>query len=196
MSIATLKQAIDLRALIAEYIPLKHVGRRWIACCPFHEEKTASFGIDDNRDHYKCFGCGASGDAITFVSEMDGVSVGQAIRYLAEKYGVNVGSVASGVSAQYDREERQFAEFWKKRTIDRLGSQLTEALHKEQWKLADAIGKVLQGVRALTYQELPAACLQAATEQDRDEWKYEQNFAAAWLALANQDIWREVTHGE
>jgi DNA primase len=62
-------------------------GDYW-ACCPFHQEKSPSFHVDDRRNRYKCFGCGASGDHFTFVCETEGLSFPEAVERLAEQAGV------------------------------------------------------------------------------------------------------------
>ncbi|MCL4143053.1 UNVERIFIED_CONTAM: hypothetical protein GTU68_031397 [Idotea baltica] len=62
-------------------------GDYW-ACCPFHQEKSPSFHVDDRRNRYKCFGCGASGDHFTFVCETEGLSFPEAVERLAENAGV------------------------------------------------------------------------------------------------------------
>jgi len=62
-------------------------GDYW-ACCPFHQEKSPSFHVDDRRNRYKCFGCGASGDHFTFVCETEGLSFPEAVERLADQAGV------------------------------------------------------------------------------------------------------------
>ena len=62
-------------------------GDFW-ACCPFHQEKTPSFHVDDRRGRYKCFGCGASGDHFRFLTETEGLAFPEAVERLAEQSGV------------------------------------------------------------------------------------------------------------
>lgn len=64
-------------------------GDYW-ACCPFHQEKSPSFHVDDRRNHYKCFGCGASGDHFRFLMETEGLSFPEAVEQLAESAGVTL----------------------------------------------------------------------------------------------------------
>ncbi len=85
------KEAADILQEMSERgVQLKRSGRRWRALCPFHNERTPSFYVDPDLGLYHCFGCGASGDVITFVMEKDGLSFWEAVLYLAEKYGVEV----------------------------------------------------------------------------------------------------------
>lgn len=64
-----LKASLNIVDVINGYLPLKKAGKNYIACCPFHGEKTPSFTVDENKQFYHCFGCGASGDVIGFVQE-------------------------------------------------------------------------------------------------------------------------------
>ena len=78
-------QATNLADLIGRTTPLKKTqsGRSWF-CCPFHKEKTPSFTVHLARQTYHCFGCGAHGNAITFLREHDGMSFIEAIKQLAD----------------------------------------------------------------------------------------------------------------
>ncbi len=81
-------QRVSLPELIGEKIELKVRGGRHTGLCPFHEERSPSFTVFD--DHYFCFGCRATGDAITYIRETQGLSFMETLRYLAEKYGLEV----------------------------------------------------------------------------------------------------------
>lgn len=76
----------DARSRIVEvisgYVPeLKKAGKDWMACCPFHKERTPSFGVSESKEFYYCHGCGAGGDAIKFVEEMNpGITFRDAVR--------------------------------------------------------------------------------------------------------------------
>ena len=90
-ALAEIKARIDLADLISEYgVDLRRAGSSVKACCPFHKEKTPSFIINVDRGFYKCFGCGESGDAITFVQKMEGITFVEAVRKLAERAGVKI----------------------------------------------------------------------------------------------------------
>lgn len=84
------KEAIDIASLIGEYLDLKPAGRSLKACCPFHQEKTPSFMVTPDMGRYKCFGCGESGDGITFIMKMEHLDFPEAIRFLADKYGIPI----------------------------------------------------------------------------------------------------------
>lgn len=83
-----LKSRADLVRIIEPYAELKKKGANWMGCCPFHEEKTASFSVSPAKGFYKCFGCGKGGNAFTFLMEMEGLSFPEAVQSVAEKAGV------------------------------------------------------------------------------------------------------------
>jgi DNA primase len=83
-----LRVRTPLASLIGRRTKLNKAGRQWRGCCPFHNEKSASFYVYD--DHYHCFGCGAHGDAIAFVMQSDGASFPEAVERLAAEAGLEV----------------------------------------------------------------------------------------------------------
>jgi DNA primase len=85
-SIENLKSIIDIVDVIGNYIQLKKEGSNYKALCPFHNEKTPSFVVSPAKQIYHCFGCGASGDAIKFIMEMEKLSYPEAIEKLANMY--------------------------------------------------------------------------------------------------------------
>src|ERR1700686_4760111 len=85
-----LKSSIDIVKVVGEYVRLRRMGTtgRYIGLCPFHQEKTPSFNVNQARQFYKCFGCGVSGDVLQFVMEMDGLTFPEAKQQLAERNGI------------------------------------------------------------------------------------------------------------
>jgi DNA primase len=85
-----LKSSIDIVKVVGEYVRLKRMGStgRYVGLCPFHQEKTGSFSVNQPRQWYKCFGCGVSGDVLTFVMEIDGLTFPEALKQLAERNGI------------------------------------------------------------------------------------------------------------
>ena len=79
-----------LSAVIAPSVKLIRAGREWKACCPFHSEKTPSFTVNDDKGFYHCFGCGAHGDAIRFLTDQRGMPFMDAVKELAGKAGMEV----------------------------------------------------------------------------------------------------------
>jgi hypothetical protein len=82
--------ATDLLALVRGYVTLEKKGDRWVGCCPFHKEKTGSFGVREKKNIFKCFGCGAGGDAIKFLQRIENISFPEAVRRLCAKHGLSM----------------------------------------------------------------------------------------------------------
>ncbi|WP_024850451.1 DNA primase [Hydrogenovibrio kuenenii] len=80
----------DIVQVINQRVPLKKAGATYKACCPFHSEKTPSFNVNPQKQFYHCFGCGASGDALKFLMEYDGLSFVEAVEQLASMSGMEV----------------------------------------------------------------------------------------------------------
>ncbi|MGE3173197.1 MAG: DNA primase [Planctomycetota bacterium] len=97
------KEATDLVAFIESYLPLKPRGRLLLALCPFHPEKSPSFTVYPDSQHFHCFGCGKSGDVFTFLMEREGLSFREAMESLAERAGVPL----EGVFGRGDAERRR-----------------------------------------------------------------------------------------
>ncbi|MGC4032154.1 MAG: DNA primase [Tepidisphaeraceae bacterium] len=83
-------QAVDLVQLIGQTVALKKAGKRYTGLCPFHNEKSPSFGVDPDKGYYHCFGCKKGGNAIDFVMERDHVDFKTALYQLAEQYKVEL----------------------------------------------------------------------------------------------------------
>ncbi len=86
-----IKEKIEITHLIGEYIPLKKAGKNHVANCPFHKDDTPSFYVSPSLNIFHCFGCGKSGDVITFVMEFEKVPFTEAVRILAERAGIQIG---------------------------------------------------------------------------------------------------------
>ena len=101
--VAQVRAATDIVALIGEHAALKRVGRRWTGLCPFHTEKSPSFSVNAEEGFYYCFGCQASGDAITFVRATEHLDFVDAVRLLADRAGV---ALHEDAEAGKDRKRR------------------------------------------------------------------------------------------
>ena len=76
--------------VVSDFVTLKRRGANYIACCPFHNEKTPSFSVSPAKGIFKCFGCGKAGSAVTFVMEHEHLTYSEALKYLGKKYGIEV----------------------------------------------------------------------------------------------------------
>ncbi|OHX12912.1 DNA primase [Chromobacterium sphagni] len=81
---------VDIVDVVDRYVPLKKGGQNYMACCPFHKEKSPSFTVSPSKQFYHCFGCGAHGSAIGFVMEYQGIGFVDAVKLLAEGIGMQV----------------------------------------------------------------------------------------------------------
>lgn len=89
-SIQEVVSRIDIIDIISGFVRLKRRGANYLGLCPFHDEKTPSFTVSPAKEIYKCFGCGRSGNTITFLMEHEKFSYVEAIRWLAQKYQVEL----------------------------------------------------------------------------------------------------------
>ncbi len=88
--IQTLLSRVDIVEVIDRYVPLKKAGANYVACCPFHSEKTPSFSVSPGKQFYHCFGCGAHGTAVGFLMEYGGKAFPDAVEELARDAGLEV----------------------------------------------------------------------------------------------------------
>lgn len=82
--------AARIEDVVGDFVPLKRRGANFVACCPFHNEKTPSFYVSPAKGIFKCFGCGKVGTAVGFVMEHENLSYADALRFLAKKYNIEV----------------------------------------------------------------------------------------------------------
>lgn len=90
---ATIERILDTAQIVevvSDFVSLKKRGTNYVACCPFHHEKTPSFSVSPSKGIFKCFGCGKAGSAVTFVMEHEQMSYVEALKYLGNKYGIEV----------------------------------------------------------------------------------------------------------
>lgn len=131
-----LKYKCDIVEVISQYVPLQKKGGRYFGCCPFHNEKTPSFCV--NNGWYHCFGCGASGDVVKFVMEMESVSFYDAVKILADKVGLQLPEVK--LDPQYAQKKehgdvlkqlmRDAARYYRNNLLDeKKGKEAREYLH-------------------------------------------------------------------
>ncbi len=89
----TVDQILDtarIEEVVGDFVTLKRRGSSYVACCPFHNEKTPSFHVTPSKGIYKCFGCGKAGSAVGFVMDYEHMTYPEALRYLARKYNIEI----------------------------------------------------------------------------------------------------------
>lgn len=102
-----LKYKCDIVEIISQYVPLQKKGGRYFGCCPFHNEKTGSFCVNQNEGYYHCFGCGASGDVIKFISERESIDFFDAVKLLADKVGLPMPEVKFDPAYEQKKERKE-----------------------------------------------------------------------------------------
>lgn len=89
--ISEIKSKIDIQSVVEDsHLHLRKKGRNYFGLCPFHSEKTPSFSVNPQKNIFKCFGCGASGDQINLYARLNGIDNGQAIFQLSQRIGLSV----------------------------------------------------------------------------------------------------------
>ncbi|KAB2954579.1 DNA primase [Heliorestis acidaminivorans] len=117
--IEDVRHRIDIVELISQYLPLKRQGNRFVGLCPFHQEKTPSFSVSQDKQFFHCFGCGTGGDVFTFVMLQENLTFPESLKKLAEQAGVSL-----------PEAERTPAQEAARRTIEK-----GRALHKRTAEL-------------------------------------------------------------
>lgn len=122
--VARVRAATDLVQLVAEHTEVKRSGRQWMARCPLHGERTPSFSINPEKGVYYCFGCQRSGDAITFVRELEGLDFVAAVERLAARAGITLRYTDADEGRTRSRKRRLLeavaaaADFYHQRLLD------------------------------------------------------------------------------
>ncbi|MCQ2158351.1 MAG: DNA primase [Bacteroidales bacterium] len=89
-TVRQIEDAVRIEEVVGDFVTLRRRGASFVACCPFHNEKTPSFYVTPSKGIYKCFGCGKAGSAVGFVMEHEHCSYAEALRYLANKYHIEI----------------------------------------------------------------------------------------------------------
>ncbi len=133
---------VDIVDLIERHVRLKKAGANFVACCPFHNEKTPSFTVSPSKQFYHCFGCGAHGNAISFVMEYSGLGYVDAVKDLAESVGMKLPEFERRAGRDTPNAEYEGPDLYEllKRAAD---------FYREQLKASPAAVEYLKG-RGLT----------------------------------------------
>jgi DNA primase len=117
-----IKSRVNIIDFIGQYLRLTKAGANWKARCPFHNEKSPSFMVHEEKQIWHCFGCGKGGDIFGFLMEMEGVDFKEALKILAEKAGVEL--------KQYKYEKEQATD--KNKILEIL--ELATKFYVQLWK--------------------------------------------------------------
>jgi DNA primase len=132
-TIARIRESLNLAELVREHVPtLKKRGRNYTACCPFHKERTPSFNVNPEMGVFKCFGCGAGGDAFKFLMLTEGLTYPEAIKKIGARVGVTI---------EEEKSEAVTAEAQEKQVLYKLLEDAASFYHRtlmESNEAADA----------------------------------------------------------
>src|SRR6476620_9256583 len=98
-----LRARVTLSSVIMRTTKLLRAGREWKACCPFHNEKSPSFTVNDDKGFYHCFGCGAHGDVIRWMTDQRGLAFIDAVRELASEAGMELPALDRQAAEQAEK---------------------------------------------------------------------------------------------
>ena len=136
----TIEKVIDASSIcdvVSDYVSLKRRGKGFVACCPFHQEKTPSFYFYPQTDTFKCFGCGEGGNAVSFLMKHEGLTFPEAIKLLAGKYGIDVEE-----SIPSEEEQKEYLERDSMRiALDLMAKEYQRQLHSHKNAMEYAYGR-------------------------------------------------------
>lgn len=117
-TLAAIKQAVDIVALVGEYgLPLHRTGLKFKARCPFHDDHNPSLELNPDRQSYKCWSCGAGGDIFDFVKDFERVDFPEALRMLADRAGVALGEPEAPSAPGLSKVELLAVTAWAEQTF-------------------------------------------------------------------------------
>ena len=145
--IQELLNRVDVIDVIDKSVPLKKAGSNYVACCPFHQEKSPSFTVSPSKQFYHCFGCGAHGSAISFLIEYQGMSFVDAVEDLAKSVGLTVPQDTKKISPETKEKNLALGE-----VLDLASQYYQSALKKSERAIAYLKKRGLTGQIAKTFQ--------------------------------------------
>jgi len=139
-----LRRQADIVRVIQDYVQLKKKGANWMACCPFHKEKTPSFSVSPTKEIFYCFGCHKGGDVFNFVKEIEGVGFGDAIKIVADRIGMPLPKMVDDERFQIKRQEadeivqlNMWALEWWEKQLETSGEARIARDYLEQREITD-----------------------------------------------------------
>ena len=160
---ATLQQIqdrLDIVEIISNHVVLKRSGRNFKACCPFHQEKTPSFMVNQDKQIFHCFGCGAGGNIFGFVMKIEKKDFPEAVETLADRAGIEipkdrvVNTAAAERASQVIKANALAADFYRKFLLERKEAERARQYLKKRGLSADTIEKFRLGFAPETWDAL------------------------------------------
>ena len=150
------KERLNIVDIISQYLPLRRTGKNYVGLCPFHNEKTPSFTVSEEKQIFHCFGCGVGGDVFSFVMRQEGIDFKEALRILAEKAGIELKEKGStrGLKEIYEALKRAM-EFYHRNLSSPEGERARRYLEERGLK-GDTIRTFMLGCSDREGKGLPA----------------------------------------
>ena len=145
--IQELLNRVDVIDVIDKSVPLKKAGSNYVACCPFHHEKSPSFTVSPSKQFYHCFGCGAHGSALSFLIEYQGMSFVDAVEDLAKSVGLAVPQDSQRISPEVKEKNLALGE-----ALELASQYYQSALKKSERAIEYLKKRGLTGQIAKTFQ--------------------------------------------
>lgn len=137
--IRELKSRCRIEDVVGRMLTLKRAGSNYVACCPFHSEKTPSFTVFPNSQNYYCFGCSEGGDIITFVMKTQNLEYPEAVKYLAESCGLPIPIEDDPLVLQRQKQKKRMlelnlfaAKFFREQLFSPIGEQARDYLYNKR----------------------------------------------------------------
>jgi DNA primase len=108
-------QSINIVDVISNYVSLNPKGKEMVGLCPFHNDSKPSLNVSESKQIFKCFACGAGGDAFKFLMLRENMSFPEAVRFLAERAGVMLPQARQATQGEFDRNEMEAVNSWAAR---------------------------------------------------------------------------------
>ncbi len=152
-----IKNKLDIKEVIGQYVKLQKAGANYRALCPFHKEKTPSFFVSPSRQIWHCFGCGEGGDIFSFIMKIENIEFKEALKILAQKAGVKLAYENPQVRSQ------------KQKLID-INKEAAQFFEENLWKKKDIVDYLIKrGFKQETIKEFHLGCAS-------DEWRFLSDF--------------------
>lgn len=165
-----IREAVNLPVLVQEYVTMRPSAQQFLIMCPAHEEKNPSCRV--YSDHCWCYTCQWHGDAYRFLMLVTGCTFMEAAAQLSERTGIPLeGKPTTRIQRVYDAQEREFSEWWQRRTAERLAVRLSAYVRAGTDEEASAAGLLWRQVAGVKGDERLRLCLSAATAEERAEWQ-------------------------
>jgi DNA primase len=146
-----LRRQADIVRVVQDYVQLKKKGANWMACCPFHKEKTPSFSVSPTKEIFYCFGCHKGGSVFNFVMEIEGVGFGDAIKIVADKVGMPLPKMVDDERFAIKRQEsdevvqlNNWALEWWEKQLETSGEARIAVEYLERREITDETKKTFR----------------------------------------------------